>query len=179
MRLISHRFGIPSMIRDSNVKGVFMKKFLLIFVVVFTIILLVLFNQDQIKPEAQIEGEQGVAVSELKRKHEVSVAKDTTNMPSNESLVGSSDTKAQEFHSKKLTAVANSEQQMDEIGGYIDENAIAPEDEVPQNNDITSIGVYEPDAIAPEAGTPSITQGTPMVEGDDSNQEPPETSPID
>ncbi len=37
----------------------------------------------------------------------------------------------------------------DEIGGYIDESAIAPEDEVPQNNFIDSIGYEDPTAEDP------------------------------
>jgi len=38
---------------------------------------------------------------------------------------------------------------VDEIGGYIDESAIAPEDEVPQNNFIDSIGYEDPTAEDP------------------------------
>ena len=38
---------------------------------------------------------------------------------------------------------------VDEIGGYFDVDAIAPEDEVPQNNYIDSIGYYDPSAVDP------------------------------
>jgi ferritin-like metal-binding protein YciE len=41
--------------------------------------------------------------------------------------------------------------EIDAIGGYLDENALAPEDGMPQNNNIASIGFYDPSAQAPES----------------------------
>jgi hypothetical protein len=56
------------------------------------------------------------------------------------------------------------EGQVDEIGGYFDANAIAPEDEVPQNNYIDSIGYYDPGAEAPsEMNSPLAEQSVSIA----------------
>ena len=42
---------------------------------------------------------------------------------------------------------------IDDIGGYIDEGALAPEDETVQVLDMTPIGIDDDNVIAPEAGS--------------------------
>jgi len=51
---------------------------------------------------------------------------------------------------KVVTTKLPSGVDVDEIGGYYDENAAAPESEIPQDNTITTIGYYEPNATSPE-----------------------------
>jgi len=68
-----------------------------------------------------------------------------------------------------LVAVKNSnisENAVDEIGGYIDENALAPEDEVFQNKDIENIGYYDPNGEAPGTNKPPSTETMMIIEPD-------------
>lgn len=66
----------------------------------------------------------------------------------------------------------------DDIGGYYDENALAPEDETAQNWSQGPIGEENPNPIAPEAGSENMPTGeaAPIQDEPILDQERPEDS---
>jgi len=89
---------------------------------------------------------------------------ETSYSKNNQTIVQANDHENSEAYSHQEPTNQYVNGGVDEIGGYIDESAIAPEDEVPQNNFIDSIGYDDPTAEDPAAESTNTNVGDDMME---------------